>query len=97
MLLDFTILWRYFAWCNQTLAVFTLWAATVYLARHNRAYIVTMIPAMFMSAVSVSYLFAAPTPEGLGQPLSWAIAVGVCVSLALTLIILMYIRKLKNS
>lgn len=95
MLIDFSILWRYFAWCNQTLAVFTLWAATVYLARHRRAYIITMLPAMFMTAVSVSYLFAAPRPEGLGQPLSLAIAVGVSAAIALTVIILMYIKKLK--
>ncbi len=33
MMVDFSVLWRYFAWCNQTLAVFTLWAVTVYLAR----------------------------------------------------------------
>ena len=25
MLIDFSVLWRYFAWCNQTLSVFTLW------------------------------------------------------------------------
>ncbi len=31
---DLSVLWRYFAWCNQTLAVFTLWGMTVYLARH---------------------------------------------------------------
>lgn len=96
MLIDFTILWRYFAWCNQTLAVFTLWAATVYLARKRRAYIITMLPAMFMSAVSVSYLFAAPRPEGLGQPLAWAIGVGVCASLALTGVILLLIRNKKR-
>ncbi|MCM1223515.1 MAG: carbon starvation protein A, partial [Lachnospiraceae bacterium] len=60
MLMDFDILWRYFAWCNQTLAVFTLWAVTVYLARHRKAYIVTLLPAMFMTAVSISYLLFAP-------------------------------------
>ncbi|MBO5844941.1 MAG: carbon starvation protein A, partial [Bacteroidales bacterium] len=27
--INFDILWRYFAWCNQTLAVFTLWAITI--------------------------------------------------------------------
>ena len=28
---DFNIVWRYFAWTNQTLATFTLWAGTVWL------------------------------------------------------------------
>ena len=28
---DVTILWRYFSWTNQTLAVFVLWAGAMYL------------------------------------------------------------------
>ena len=60
MLLPYDALWRYFAWCNQVLSVFTLWAISVYLARNNRLYVVTMIPAMFMTAVTVTYIFFAP-------------------------------------
>ncbi|MBE6318892.1 MAG: carbon starvation protein A [Bacteroidales bacterium] len=81
MMIDFSVLWRYFAWCNQTLAVFTLWAVTVYLARHKKIYIITLIPAMFMTAVSVSYILFAPTPEGFG--LSYPIAVGAGVAMAI--------------
>lgn len=81
MMIDFSVLWRYFAWCNQTLAVFTLWAITVYLARHKKLYIITLIPAMFMTAVSVSYILYAPTPEGFG--LSYPIAVGAGVAMAI--------------
>ncbi len=66
MLLDFNVLWRYFAWTNQLLAAFTLWASTVYLARHGRAYVITMVPALFMTTVVVSYLFTAPSPDGFG-------------------------------
>lgn len=86
MLINFDILWRYFAWSNQTLAVFTLWAATVYLARHGKAYIITLLPAMFMTAVSVSYLMFAPRPEGLG--LDWIVAVSCGASAALALLII---------
>lgn len=81
MMIDFSVLWRYFAWCNQTLAVFTLWAVTVYLARHKKLYLITLIPAMFMTAVSVSYILFAPTPEGFG--LSYPIAVGTGVAMAI--------------
>ena len=81
MMIDFSVLWRYFAWCNQTLAVFTLWAITVYLARHKKLYLITLIPAMFMTAVSVSYILYAPTPEGFG--LSYHIAVGAGVAMAI--------------
>ena len=96
MMIDFSVLWRYFAWCNQTLAVFTLWAITVYLARHKKTYIITLIPAMFMTVVSVSYILFAPTPEGFG--LSYPIAVGSGIAVALVLLGLFfnYINRINN-
>ena len=96
MMIDFSVLWRYFAWCNQTLAVFTLWAITVYLARHKKAYIITLIPAMFMTVVSVSYILFAPTPEGFG--LSYPIAVGSGITVAIVLLGLFfnYINRINN-
>ncbi|MDE5607634.1 MAG: carbon starvation protein A [Muribaculaceae bacterium] len=96
MLINFKILWRYFAWCNQTLAVFTLWAATVYLARHKKAYIVTLLPAMFMSAVSVSYLLCAERPEGLGLSVGISVAIGSAAAVALTFVVLMYIHRINS-
>ena len=41
-------IWRYFAWANQALAVFTLWAVTVWLVGEGKNYWVTFIPALFM-------------------------------------------------
>ena len=41
MMIDFNILWRYFAWTNQCLAAITLWGCTVFLARAGRAYVLT--------------------------------------------------------
>lgn len=70
MQIDFAVLWRYFAWCNQTLAVFTLWAVTVYLARHRKFYWITMLPALFMTCVCTSYILYAPEGLGLGYELS---------------------------
>lgn len=62
----FDRIWRYFAWSNQTLSVFTLWAVTVYLVRERKGHIyyITYIPAMFMTAVCTTYICVAP--EGLG-------------------------------
>ena len=96
MMIDFSVLWRYFAWCNQTLAVFTLWAITVYLARHKKVYFITLIPAMFMTAVSVSYILFAPTPEGFG--LSYPIAVGSGIAVAVVLLGLFfnYINRINS-
>jgi Carbon starvation protein, predicted membrane protein len=70
------VLWRYFAWINQTLAAFTLWAATVYLARHGKAYVITLVPALFMTMVVTAYVLYAPSPEGFGLPMSVALTAG---------------------
>ncbi|MDE6269426.1 MAG: carbon starvation protein A [Muribaculaceae bacterium] len=84
MVLDFDVLWRYFAWSNQTLAMFTLWAATVYLQRHGRLYIITLIPAMFMTTVCCSYLLYAPRPEGLGLDSTVALSFAIGVTAVCT-------------
>ena len=69
----FKIIWRYFAWCNQTLSVFTLWAITVYLVQEKKNYIITLIPALFMTCVSVTYICIAPEGFQLPHTLSYAI------------------------
>lgn len=93
--IDFNVLWRYFAWSNQTLSVFTLWACTVYLARHGRIYAITLIPALFMTVVCTSYLIVAPSPEGFGLP--WVTALGAGLTLAIVFLGLFgrYVRSLR--
>lgn len=86
MNIDFNVLWRYFAWSNQTLAVFTLWACSVYLARNHKAYIITLLPAMFMTLVCTTYLLCAPTPEGFGLSSATATTCGTLVTLIFTAI-----------
>ncbi len=85
-MIDFNVLWRYFAWSNQTLAVFTLWACTVYLVRHGKAFIITLLPAMFMTAVSISYLLFARRPEGFGLDRGVATCAGVATAAILALV-----------
>jgi len=75
--MDFNVLWRYFAWFNQTLAVFTLWAITVYLSKENKFYGISLIPAMFMTAVTVSYILFAPEGFGFSLIISTTIGIGV--------------------
>jgi carbon starvation protein CstA len=77
--IDFSIIWRYFAWSNQTLAMVVLWAITVYLAQERKLYWITLIPAVFMTAVTTTYLFLAPE----GFSLSMGISYSVGISLAL--------------
>ncbi len=94
MQIDFTVLWRYFAWCNQTLAVFTLWALTVYLAREGKAYVITLVPALFMSVVTVSYIFMAP--EGFELDDNLAIIIGTAVTIILFGLFLKFLLGLKD-
>lgn len=96
MMIDFNVLWRYFAWSNQTLAVFTLWAVTVYMARHRKAYIVSLLPAMFMTAVSVSYLLFARRPEGFGLDLTVATCAGVVVATVFAILFARYVRRINH-
>lgn len=67
---NFDVLWRYFAWSNQTLATIFLWTATVYLAVHFKNYWITLIPAIFMTCVVVSYIMQAPEGLRLGAVVS---------------------------
>ena len=63
--IDYTIIWRYFSWTNQTLAMIVLWAASMYLFYEKKNYWITAVPATFMSAVSCTYFVLAP--ECLGK------------------------------
>ncbi len=73
--IDVQIIWRYFSWSNQTLAMIALWAASVYLLKRGRAYLVTALPATFMSAVSCTYILMAE--EGMRLSTSVAYPIGI--------------------
>jgi carbon starvation protein CstA len=55
----FSILWRYFGWANQTLAVFALGMITVYLFAHKKNFWIAYIPAIFYCFVVFSFIFHA--------------------------------------
>ncbi len=78
--MQFDVIWRYFAWANQTLAVATLWTTTVYLARRRRNFYVALIPALFMTFITSDYLFTSPQMLGLGYSLGTLLAGGVCAA-----------------
>ncbi|MEG0764714.1 MAG: carbon starvation CstA family protein [Pseudoflavonifractor sp.] len=82
--LDFQVIWRYFAWSNQTLAMMTLWAGAVYLYKNCSSYkfgsLIAALPATFMSAVSVTYILQAP--EGFKLSTSIAYPVGLVFAAA---------------
>ena len=75
--INYTVIWRYFSWTNQTLAMIVLWAASMYLFKEKKNYWITAVPATFMSAVSSTYFVLAP--ECLGGLLNHKTAEGATV------------------
>ena len=69
--LDYTIVWRYFSWTNQTLAMIVLWTASMFLFREKKNYWITAVPATFMSAVSMTYFFYAKECLNLGTKVAY--------------------------
>lgn len=72
----FNLIWRYFSWMNQALSVFTLWAITVYLVKQQKFYLLSLVPALFMTMVCVTYLMIAPECFHLSSEVSYV--VGAC-------------------
>ncbi|MDR2694840.1 MAG: carbon starvation protein A [Deltaproteobacteria bacterium] len=77
---NFGIIWRYFGWANQTLAMFMLWTAAVYLARRAKFHWICTIPATFMTAVSVTYLCFDRIGFGLSYTVANYIGIGTAVA-----------------
>lgn len=75
----FNTIWQYFGWANQTLSIFTLWTITVYLTLHHKPYVITLVPAVFMSAVCSSFLVVSKTALGLPTTVGYAVAAVVAV------------------
>ena len=63
----FEIIWRYFAWSNQVLAVITLWAITMFLKtkRNGWWWLISFIPAMFMTCMTLTFILYAKIGAGL--------------------------------
>ncbi len=94
MNINFDILWRYFAWFNQTLSIFTLWAVTVWLARKGKAFYVTLFPALFMTAVCTSYILVAP--EGFSLPHAPSCVAGVVMAVVLLGVFVRWYSRFKK-
>ena len=69
----FNVIWSYFGWGNQTLAVFTLWAITVYLVREQKAYWITLLPAIFMTVVCSTFIIISKNAFGLDMMIGYGV------------------------
>lgn len=69
----FNTIWQYFGWANQTLSVFALWTITVYLAREKKPYIITLVPALFMTCVCTTFFMVSKTALGLPYTVGYGV------------------------
>ena len=90
-LMDFDVIWRYFAWANQTLAVATLWTITVYLFQKKANYIIAILPALFMTYVTTLHLFTSSEMIGLNPSLGNILAGSVTL-----LFLILFIKYTKQ-
>lgn len=89
---DFDVIWRYFAWANQTLAVVVLWTIVAWLRSERRNIWIALLPAIFMTYVCSSFVFVSSQFVGMGaQP--WAY---ICGGLATVAIASLMIIKIRN-
>lgn len=77
--IDFTIIWRYFAWSNQTLATIVLWTAATYLYKNAKPHWIASIPATFMTAVVTTYIIVAPEGLKMSEEIGLPVGIGVAV------------------
>lgn len=85
--INFDVIWRYFAWSNQTLAMIVLWASAMYLVVKNKFHWIATVPAAFMTAVSITYILIAPEGFKLAKTIAYpAGIVAAAASLAIFLI-----------
>ena len=69
----FNTIWQYFGWANQTLSVFALWTITVYLTREHKPYVITLIPALFMTCVCTTFFMVSKTALALPYNVGYAV------------------------
>ncbi len=79
----FNVIWQYFGWANQTLSVFTLWTLTVYLVQRQKPFIVTLVPALFMTVVCSTFLLISKQALGLQSTVAYT---GSIIILVLALV-----------
>ncbi|AWZ47395.1 carbon starvation CstA family protein [Hathewaya limosa] len=91
---DFNIIWRYFAWSNQTLATVVLWTTAMFLAKNKKIHWIATIPATFMTAVTTTYILVAKEGFKLNSQIGYPI--GIVFAIISFVIFMLVISKNKK-
>lgn len=89
----FNILWRYFAWSNQTLSLFAFLAISIWMFENGRTKFVWMplIPGAWYAFVTITYI--ANAKIGFNIPWTGAYIIGICAAAIYTALIIWYGKK----
>ena len=87
---DFSLIWRYFAWSQLIIATIIMYAASVYLIRKEKHYIISFAPAVFCTLIAFAYILQAP--EGLHLPSMIANIISV---IATAVVSIAFLKKYK--
>ncbi|MBR3051954.1 MAG: carbon starvation protein A [Selenomonadaceae bacterium] len=82
----FALLWRYFSWANETIAVFAFAMIAVYMMNNNMPYLMAIIPGTFYMYIVSTYILHAPIGFGLNYTLSYILAAVAAAAYAAALI-----------
>lgn len=96
----FSILWRYFAWTNQTIGIFGLAMISVYLYINKKNYWIALLPGMFYAFVISSYIFHAPIGFGLESRLGFdpnSYTISFILAGVFTILYAWFVRKIGST
>ena len=85
---SFSLIWRYFTFFNQLIAIPVLACATIFLAKAKKNYFITLLPVLFYVFITMSFIFSEKI--GFNLPLKYAEIIGII----LTIFAFIYIMKL---
>lgn len=94
---SFPVLWRYMTFLTQAFAMVTLWASSVYLYQNQKNYWITLLPAAFMTAVSISYILQAKEGFRIAASISNVLGLAVTVGSFVFFLIRMRGKNLSKS
>ncbi len=88
---SFSMVWQYFTFFNQLIAIPTLCCATIYMAINKKNFWVTLIPALFYVFITMAFIFSERI--GFNLPLKYAEIVAFIISIAVLIYLLVNIKK----
>ena len=91
----FNILWRYFGFTNQFVAIFALAVATTYLIINNKKYLMTLIPGIFYTFIVFTFIISAKK-IGFGLDLKIAYVLGAIIAVLYGVFIVKNANKRRN-